>query len=143
MTELIQPYNEYLLLLAVIFGVINTALLSMLLIKKIKLEKENMRVAEKLVAGFTKENDLKGPTVFNIKGFIDGGVIIALFGVAIIAFITGREMVPKESVKNKEEIKIDDSVYQCKEIKRKMLRYYDPETGRYKYLPLNPNEGCQ
>lgn len=78
----------------------------------------------------------------NNSGIVDGGVLITLVGVAMVAFISGRETVSKEAVKNKEEIKIDNSVYQCKEMRRKMLRYFDVETGKYKYLPLNKNEGC-
>lgn len=142
MISLIQPYNEYLLLTSVILGVFNAALLLAILIKKIRLEKQTKAVASKIVAGLEKDEFMKGPTIFNARGIVDGGVLIALVGVAMVAFISGRETVSKEAVKNKEEIKIDNSVYQCKEIRRKMLRYYDPNTGRYKYLPLNPNEGC-
>jgi small neutral amino acid transporter SnatA (MarC family) len=141
--ELIKPYNELLILACAIVGTINIVLVMLLILKKHKIEKRTEIMAAEIVASFKEEPVKKG--MFNIKnerGLIDGGVIIALVGVAMVAFISGRETVPKSAIVNKEEISLDNSVYQCREVRRKMIRYYDVQSGTYKYLPLNKNEGC-
>lgn len=140
--EFLRPYNIEILLLSIASSLISISLGLSIFIQKRRIEKQTKLLAKKLLVQTNEEIMNKGPSVFNVRGIVDGGVLIALVGVAMVAFISGRETVSKEAVKNKEEIKIENSVYRCREIRRKMLRYYDVQTGKYKYLPLNQNEGC-
>lgn len=144
MTELIKPYNEYLILLSVILGMINTPLLAIILIKKLRIEKQTKAVADRLVAGLNKEDEMsKGPNIFNVRGFIEGGVVIALVGVAIVGLIASRETVSKSAVVDQEKIYIDDSAYQCREVQRRVISYYDLHTKSYRNLPIPPQKDCQ
>lgn len=77
----------------------------------------------------------------NRSGFIDGGVIIALAGLAIVGIITARESVSTRSVTNAEKIEVDNSVYQCREVQRRVIQYYDVETNTYKRLSV-PRKEC-
>lgn len=147
MIELLAQYNTEIALLSVALGALNIFLLLSMLAKSKKLEAEHKKTAAKLIAGFNKEDNLKGPSIFNGKGFIDGGVIIALIGVAFVAIVATKETelktVSKEAVINKEEIAIDNSVYQCREIRRKVIKYFDVNTGTYKPLPIPPQKDCK
>lgn len=148
MFEFLSQYNTEIALLSVVIGALNVSLLLSILAKSKKLEEENKKVAAKIVASFNKEDDLqKGPSIFNVKGIVDGGVIIALIGVAFVALVATKETqlktVSKEAVINKEEIAIDNSVYQCREIRRKIIKYYDVHTGTYKPLPITPQKDCK
>lgn len=147
MFEMLSRYNTEILLLSVVLGALNVYFLLSILVKSKKLEAEHKKTAAKIIASFNKEDDLKGPSIFNGKGFIDGGVIIALIGVAFVAIVATKETelktVSKEAVVNKEEIAIDNSVYQCREIRRKVIKYYDVASNTYKILPIPPQKDCK
>lgn len=85
---------------------------------------------------------MNGPSVFNVRGIVDGGALIALVGVAMVAFISGRETVSNKAVINQEKIEIENTVYQCKPIQKKLIKYYDITTKKYKTLYSVPKKEC-
>lgn len=73
-------------------------------------------------------------------GFVEGGVIIALWGVAMIAIVSFRETVSKQAVVTKQEIKVDDKVYKCQPIRQRVIAYYDLEEKKTKPIKITPKE---
>lgn len=119
--ELIKPYNEILILACAILGVINLALAFIVIFKKYKIEKRTEQLASKLVADVNLGDAMKTTqsgrfVIRSERGVVDGGVIIALAGVAIVALIYGQETVPKSKVVERQAIKIDESIYRCETI---------------------------
>ena len=76
-------------------------------------------------------------------GFVDGGVIIALWGVAMIAIVSFRETVSKQAVVTKQEIKVDDKVYKCSPIRQRVIAYYDLEEKKTKPIKIQPKKECE
>lgn len=58
----------------------------------------------------------------NKKGFIDGGVIVALALAAIGTIIVSNETVSKEAVTNAEPIQLGNTIYSCDKVFE--LEYY-------------------
>lgn len=142
MTEYLKPYNEFMILLCLIMGLVNMCLAALLLSKKMRIEKRTKEIASNLVADMKAETPIR-PGMFTIRserGFVDGGVIIALAGLAIGGIIFSRETVSKKSVIQKKPIVIDNSVYQCREVQRRTIQYYDLETKSYRTLPIPPQK---
>lgn len=124
MIDLLQSRNLEISIVAIVVGILNLYFLISATIKQNKILEMNKSMAAKIVAGLNKEDDLKkGPSVFNINAFIDGGVLIALAVTSIVAIIYSQETVPKKTVTAQKKFKIESSVYQCKELQR--LEYYD------------------
>lgn len=142
MTEYLKPYNEFMILLCLIMGLVNMCLAALLLSKKMRIEKRTKEIASNLVADMKAETPIR-PGMFTIRserGFVDGGVIIALAGLAIGGLIFSREAVSKKAVVEKKPIAIGNSVYQCREVKRRTIQYYDLETKSYRTLPIPPQK---
>lgn len=130
------------ILLCLIMGLVNMCLAALLLSKKMRIEKRTKEIASNLVADMKAETPIR-PGMFTIRserGFVDGGVIIALAGLAIGGIIFSRETVSKKSVIQKKPIVIDNSVYQCREVQRRTIQYYDLETKSYRTLPIPPQK---
>ena len=140
----LMTWKEYLIFMSVFLGLVNL-FAWYLLMQKEKRNRKLQMVVEKIMSQALSPKVADGKAKFNLTnhGIIDGGVLIALFGVAMIAFISGRETVSNKAVVNREEIKIENSVYQCREIRRKTIHYYDVTTGTYKLLPTKPTQGCK
>lgn len=142
MTEYLKPYNEFMILLCLIMGLVNMCLAALLLSKKMRIEKRTKEIASNLVADMKAETPIR-PGMFTIRserGFVDGGVIIALAGLAIGGLIFSREAVSKKAVVEKKPIAIGNSVYQCREVQRRVIKYFDLETQTYKILPIPPQK---
>ncbi len=78
----------------------------------------------------------------NNSGIIDGGAIIGLWLGAMAIFIANRETVNKSAVVESEKIEIADTVYQCKPVQKKLIRYFDIHTQTYKPLYTQPKKDC-
>lgn len=126
-----MEWPEFLILMAVFLGIVNFVAWVFLMRK----ERKNTKLGQAV--------DKIVKSVFNNGAFVDGGVLIALFGVAIVALIATKETVSKQSVVESEKIQIDNSVYQCKEIQRRSISYYDIETKTYKKLPIPQKKECK
>lgn len=118
-----MSWREFLILFSVFMAIVNFVAWVFL----IKLQKQNKKVKTAIGSLIQKIGD---------KGFIDGGVLIALFGVAVISIVSLNETVPKQAVVNKQEIKVDDKIYQCRPIRQQVIKYYDLEEKKTKQLPI-------
>lgn len=120
MIEFLQQYNIELVLVSIAFGLLNIALLIIILFRKIKVEKQTEQLAKKLIANINMEGSMKEKTTglftLNNKAFVDGGALFIMAGIAIVAIIFGSETVPKQAVTERQAIKIDDSIYRCETI---------------------------
>lgn len=147
MTEYLKPYNEFMILLCLIIGLVNMCLAALLLSKKMRIEKRTKEIASNLVADMKAETPLRPGmfTIRNERGIIDGGVIIALAVTSIIGIVAYNESVSKKAVVEKKPIAIGNSIYQCREVQRRTIQYYDVVTKTYKVLPIPqpPKKECE
>lgn len=143
MIEFLQSKNLEISIVAIVVGILNLCVLISATRKQTKILEINKSMAAKIVAGINKEDDLKkGPNVFNVKAFIDGGVLIALAVTSIAAIIYSKETVPKKTVTEQKKFKLDDSVYRCVQLQK--LQYYDLALEETKTIVIKkPKRECK
>lgn len=126
-----MEWPEFLILMAVFLGIVNFVAWIFLMRK----ERKNTKLGQAV--------DKIVKSVFNNGAFVDGGVLIALFGVAVVALITTKETVSKNAVVTKQEIKVDDKIYKCQPIRQRVIKYYDLDEKKTKPLPLPTKKECK
>lgn len=142
-----MSWKEFLIFLAVFLGIVN--LIAWAMLYKAEQSRKNLnQSAKKLIDSIVNESQplqaRNEKMKFNIKneqGFVDGGVIIALVGVAMVALVASQESISKQSIVNKEEIKVADTVYKCHPIRKKVIQYYDLVEKKTK--PIEVKKECE
>ena len=130
----------YLIIFSIAQGLLNTALLLIILFKKFQIKKHTEVLGKNIIAGIQGDK-MKGPSVFNVRAFVDGGLVVMLVVIAMSAFVVTREMVPQETVVKQKPISIGNKVYQCRPIKERIIQYYDLSTEKTK--PIEIKKECQ
>ncbi len=125
-----MEWKDFLIFFSVFMGLVNFG--AWIMLRKLENKNKHLTASAKELVNAVIKNG----------GFVDGGVIIGLWLGAMAILIATKETVNKSAVVESEKIEIADTVYQCKPVQKKLIKYYDVQTNTYKPLYHQPKKEC-